>query len=160
MPAKKHAKSSDNGTNSNDPLIDRFEDQWESADELSGKAKILRRYVQYVKKRYGNLAAFSNRIEPKVAELETELCRTYDFCAGVIGDVRRTIKNSGRNYGSALRRKPTGAELAEVRTFKGPARVTSVENIAEIDPDSGDDDDLRAGITDNSQTELDETPGA
>src|SRR5215469_9084407 len=135
MPTKKRGKSSGNGTTHSDPLINGFVDQFEQANGLMAQGTALRQMVKYIKKRYGNLAEFSEIIEPRVAELETQLLKQYNFCSSVIGDVRRAIKHSGRAHGTGLRRKPTGDELAEVRKFRGPQRVASVEDIGEISAD-------------------------
>lgn len=112
------------------------------------KAYVLRRESMYVKKRYGDAALYSHLLTPKVDQLEKDLCKLFDFVTGVIADVRRSTKHSGKNYGAGLTKKPTGDELKAVRAFKGPAGVAGVDELGEIDSDIVDDDQYSS---DNSE---------
>lgn len=124
-----------------DQLLKRFEQQWKESEDMRTKAYVLRREAMYVKKRYGDAAIYAHLLSPKVEQLEKDLCKLFDFVTGVIADVRRSAKDSGKSFGTGLTKKPTGKDLKAVRAFKGPEGVAGVDELGEIDPDNLDDDE-------------------
>jgi hypothetical protein len=120
-----------------DPVLKKFESEWDNAILLVDRAIIVYNLVAYVKLRYRGVDKLSERIAPKVSYLEDHVeessGKEFLKIQRVIGYARRTIADCGNKFGSGFRRVPTAAERK--RIAKDFPRV-SIEPSADLEPQS------------------------
>jgi hypothetical protein len=122
-----------------DQCLIEFEAKWIGA-EPKERAQILSAMIMYVKRRY-DVQNFKNNIDAKTKQLE-QIVHTLDLkeflpVSRAISYARKQIKELGNTYGSGLKRRPTGADLREARSF-APTRV---DFCADIEPDEVEDEE-------------------
>lgn len=148
----------------NDRCLNKLDEAWEKTWEKEWflmeekpwtfRAKIIRSIIIYCRQRYGAVAKFKARLEPKIVLLEESIFEipSDELCAvtSAIAYGRKQISDSGEQFATGFGRQPSGAELDAIQeSIRGGTLRLEALNITDFAGPGRDDDFRSRGVDDD-----------